>query len=508
MPSSRFSLHWILVTVLILFLGALYASTLAPGLSWAHNGADGGDFISAAATNGIPHPTGYPTYLLLAHAFQLIPVGSLAFRTNLLSAVCAVAAAVFVYLSVARLPFLSRRSSWLAGGVAALAYGLSPLVWSQAVITEVYSLQALFLALILFLWAYGVDRKPHGPGRYDIAIGLVTGLAIGNHLTTIFLFPLAFLMGGVISHEDAEKVQRRSLARRWKVRWASIGVRLGGLLVGMLVYLVLPLWAISRPAINWGNPITLKNFIWLVSGKLYAGRVFGVPLDFVVPRIQYWANLLIDQFGWVGLAIGLYGLLFSRGQSIKNFYLGTGWLFFVFSVFSIGYNSYDSDVYLIPAFLVYALWVGVGAVEIVGWCYRRKAWIGVLAGILILSGLIVPAAIHYRVVDASHDQRAENFGREVFRSAPSDAIIFTKGDEATFALRYFQFALHQRPDVVLIVPTLLPYDWYRTTLNFAYPTLEVPDHSAQPWDLAIIQANPERPMCIASYQETIEFSCQ
>jgi hypothetical protein len=154
----------------------------------------------------------------------------------------------------------------------------------------------------------------------------------------------------------------------------------------MLVYLVLPLWAISRPAINWGNPITLKNFIWLVSGKLYAGRVFGVPLDFVVPRIQYWANLLIDQFGWVGLAIGLYGLLFSRGQSIKNFYLGTGWLFFVFSVFSIGYNSYDSDVYLIPAFLVYALWVGVGAVEIVGWCYRRKAWIGVLAGILILSG--------------------------------------------------------------------------------------------------------------------------
>jgi hypothetical protein len=270
----------------------------------------------------------------------------------------------------------------------------------------------------------------------------------------------------------------------------------------------LPLWAISRPAINWGNPVTLKNFIWLVSGKLYAGRVFSLPLDFVVPRLQYWANLLMEQFGVLGLAVGVYGLLFGRGQSMKYFYLGTGWLFLSFSVFSIGYNSYDSEVYLIPAFMALAPWVGIGAAKIVEWCWQRKAWMGAAAGALILLGLIVPAAIHYRTVDASHDQRAEDFGREIFRSAPSDAIIFTEGDEATFALRYFQFALHQRTDVVLIAPTLLPYDWYRATLKVVYPALAVPEHSTRPWDQAIMQANPERPTCLASYQESTEFSCQ
>ena len=39
--------------------------TAAPGLTWAHFGADGGDLLAAAAVHGIPHPPGYPLYLLL-----------------------------------------------------------------------------------------------------------------------------------------------------------------------------------------------------------------------------------------------------------------------------------------------------------------------------------------------------------------------------------------------------------------------------------------------------------
>src|SRR5512134_545866 len=73
----------------LVVLAIAYASTLAPGITWANNGTDSGDLITAAATLGVAHPTGYPTYLLLARFFQLIPVGSLAFRTNLLSALFA-----------------------------------------------------------------------------------------------------------------------------------------------------------------------------------------------------------------------------------------------------------------------------------------------------------------------------------------------------------------------------------------------------------------------------------
>ena len=52
----------------------LYARTLAPGLTWVHDGSDGGDLLAAALTRGVPHPSGYPTYqLLLRGAFALYP---------------------------------------------------------------------------------------------------------------------------------------------------------------------------------------------------------------------------------------------------------------------------------------------------------------------------------------------------------------------------------------------------------------------------------------------------
>jgi hypothetical protein len=507
MLRSRSSLHWIIIGLLVLSLGAVYAATLAPGLSWANNGADGGDFISAVATAGIPHPTGYPTYLLLAGVFRMIPLGSLTFRMNLFSAACAVAAAILVYCAVAR--FLSSsRLNWLAGGIAALAFGLSPLVWSQAVITEVYGLQTLFVALFVYLWSYGINLKSDRAIFYDITAGLVAGLALGNHLTSVFLLPVVFAMGGAITKEHTETVARfQNWMRGWKINRASLARRFCAFLAGLLVYIALPLRAMANPPVNWGDPVTLQNFLALVSGRLYSGLVFALPGDYILPRLQYWAHLLSDQFGWLGLAIGIYGLLFSHAQGLKRIYPGMAWLFIALSIFSIGYNSYDSQVYLIPAFLVAAIWVGVGALELVAWASRRAGWLGVMTAIVIMVGLIVPAAFHYPEVDASHDDRAENFGREVFRSAPAQAIIFTQGDEATFALRYFQYVLHQRADVALVVADLMPYDWYRTGLAFTYPTLHVPEQAVKDWSGTVIQTNPGRPVCEVSYLQATEISC-
>ncbi|HLO31264.1 MAG TPA: DUF2723 domain-containing protein, partial [Anaerolineales bacterium] len=88
--------NWLPALILACSLSAIYLSTLAPGLSWANDGSDGGDLIAAAATNGNAHPTGYPLYLILARIFQFLPVGSLAWRTNLMSALATVCAAVLI----------------------------------------------------------------------------------------------------------------------------------------------------------------------------------------------------------------------------------------------------------------------------------------------------------------------------------------------------------------------------------------------------------------------------
>ena len=85
---------------------ALYLSTLAPTLTWGNEniGVDGGELLAAANTLGIPHPPGYPTYTLLLKLFAtVVPVGDLAYRGNLLSAILASGSVVLLYLVILRL---------------------------------------------------------------------------------------------------------------------------------------------------------------------------------------------------------------------------------------------------------------------------------------------------------------------------------------------------------------------------------------------------------------------
>jgi uncharacterized membrane protein len=80
-------------------LGALYAASAAPGVTWW----DAGEFIAAVHTLGIPHPPGTPLYILVAHAWSmLLPGVDTATATNLLSVVCTAAAGAAIAALVAR----------------------------------------------------------------------------------------------------------------------------------------------------------------------------------------------------------------------------------------------------------------------------------------------------------------------------------------------------------------------------------------------------------------------
>src|SRR4051812_40341951 len=148
---------------------------LAPGVTWANDGADSGDLITAAATLGVAHPTGYPTYLILARLFQLIPLGDLAFRTTLLSAAAGLLAALVVYSIVRALVGELGWRTIVVAGTAALALGLAPVFWSQAVVAEVYTLNALFVGLILLFTLRAIQRPAAAPWHTPLQ-GLVVGL--------------------------------------------------------------------------------------------------------------------------------------------------------------------------------------------------------------------------------------------------------------------------------------------------------------------------------------------
>ncbi len=453
-------------TTLVVLLGVVYSNTLAPDLTWANRGADGGDLITAAATGGVAHPSGYPTYLVLARLFQLLPWGTLAFRTNLLSAVCSIAAALIVSYVVVGISEGSKEVRNLSGFLAGLGFGLSPLLWSQSVITEVYTLHALFIAVILWVILqhdHGPTTREHWVDRFG---GVIFGLALGNQLTVVFLFPVWYL---------AHAVERVHPSGRWMVRWGRLGNRTGGLLLGLLIYLLVPIWARSGSPVNWGNPVDLEGLWWLISGQLYQNRILNLSPEFLWPRVQSWAGYLRSQYGFVGLGLGFYGLFYGQPRQRRLFYSLTLWMFALYSAFAIGYNSKDSYILLIPAFQAFALWLGVGAANVLNALFPKGLVWGVMSASVLLGFMALNAWQTYPQVDASADTRATDFAHAVMEQAPSDAILLTTEDEDSFALWYYHYALGQRPDVKIVIKGMVKHGWYRDLLRSTYPQLILPE---------------------------------
>lgn len=199
---------------------------------------DSGELTLAAATLGIAHPPGYPVYTLLGHLFSWLPVGSVAFRLGLMSAVFAALAATFMTLIVAELARLEERparqrgrkrkrgkkgrrdkkerphepkdepgaaASRLRGALpvaAGLSFAFSLTLWNYAVQAEVYTMTIAFLTGIIFLVLRWHRLRADGgkSGRTLVVAALFLGLGLGVHHSTIVLalpaLPWLLLRGG------------------------------------------------------------------------------------------------------------------------------------------------------------------------------------------------------------------------------------------------------------------------------------------------------------------------
>ncbi|MGE5462000.1 MAG: DUF2723 domain-containing protein [Syntrophothermus sp.] len=481
----------------------IYLRTLAPGLTWLHHGSDGGDLIAATATGGIPHPTGYPLYLLLARVFQFLPVGSLAYRTNLMSAIFAMLASLLIYGIVVRhLPAGHGLLRGLAGMAAGFASGLAPLVWSQAVITEVYTLQAFLVAAIISVYS----GSPSLLKARDGWRGLVLALALANHITSLLLVPAALVLGSVqrLGGEPASQEKRLPrLGHRYRFSVQALGWQLLWLLAGLSLYLVLPLRALAHPLINWGNPLTLDRLWWVVSGQYYQSVFFRLVTVHVWEQLAVWMKFSLMQMGAIAILVGLLNLILL--ERLSRLVLLTIWAAATSLLFVYFYHPADAEVYLLPLLISCSIWLGLGTGRLAGGLSRYSPGLSVGFTILVFGIVLLRPSFYFHQVDASQNHEAERFGRQVLSSAPENAILFARGDQALFTLWYFHFALGQRPDVAVLATDLLPYDWYQENLRYAYPSLSLPGEMLFPETIA--RANSNRPTCRVEYSNGRKVSC-
>jgi len=318
----------------------LYLKTLAPTVLYLQDPKllDAVMLQMQVSVLGITHPTGYPTYLMLTHLFTHLPFGDPAYRVNLGSAVYAALAVVAVYAAGL---LLGRRVVAAASG--ALAFGLGTALWSQAVIAEVYTLNALLVSatiVVLLLW------REYRKDRYLLLSAFLVGLCLTNHLTSGLLLPASLLLVALVDW-------RRLVDVRLVVRGAGL------FLLGLTPYLYLPIRAAMDPPMEANNPTDFGRFWYVVSGGNLTGSFFSFgPSELPERMVFYWEHLL-DNMPFLVVMVALTGavvmLLKDRAVGLFLGFLFFGWLFH-----AVENNIPDIDLYFIPTYLILSLWAAAG----------------------------------------------------------------------------------------------------------------------------------------------------
>lgn len=411
----------------------LYLATLAPTiLPYAQEMIDTPVLVVNAYVLGIPHPPGYPTYTLLTHLFTYLPVGDVAYRVNLASAVFgALAVVVVFFVGLA----LGGRIAGAAAG--ALVFGTSPMFWSQAVIAEIYTLHSLFLALVILILLVWRERREN---RYLLLAAFVTGLAMTHNTTSGLLLPAGLIFVCL--------VEPRKLVE-WRLWLKGAGL----FFLGLLPYVYLPVRARMDPPINLGDPSTFGRFFDLISGQRFKGNMFVFGPGELLERFFIYLGYLVGQLHWAALAMGVVGAVYLLVRDRAGAAL-LGALFLGFLFFALDYDIQDYYYYFIPTYLFLCVFAAAGFGVLLKWAEGFTAQMtspkarGVVLAALSLLILAVPLiglGDTYRVTDQSQNYEGSRIVDVVDREVRPGAIVI----QHRSPLQYMQLVEARREDIEL-----------------------------------------------------------
>lgn len=428
---------------------------------------DSGELTAAVGTLGIPHPSGYPLYVMLGHLWtRLLFMADVALAMSLLSAVCAAGAAAGLY-HVARLAGISRAGAALA----ALLLAVGPSFWSQANIQRVYALNALFVvAATGTMLAWFQDRSP----RALVATFLLCGLGAANHTFMAIYAVAAGLF--MLSVEPQLLLSPLQTLRR--------GVTIGlAFIVGLAPYAYLPIRSSMNPRLDWGNPESLQGFLDVVLRRDFWQRAWiEQPADVLTAGTD-WAVSLGDESAWIGLGLAMVGLAWgARHRAPVLLPL----LVMIGNVAAMSLHGSRSDIfiwhrYYIPSYIMLALLAGYGWHAIAARAAKPWHWV-----ILALPAYLLVTG--YSAYDRSRFDFGEDFATMVLDSLPPGANLIATDDNVLFVLIYLHLVEGRRPDVNLILQGVGKADLPPLRFNPETEPLFFTHHPN--WDLPALEIVP------------------
>lgn len=437
----------------------IYILTLAPDVYFT----DSGELASVATSLGIAHPTGYPLFTLVGYLWANLLPWSAIYNLNLMAAFFTAGSAVFLYLNVLNISSkfrfvrgLARASYELDNHILSLfitlGYSFALTTWQQATSVEVYSLQLFIVNIFLFIIfkAYYSETKSD---KYLILSGFILGLGFANHLTSFMLIPA----GLIIFFTKTKKYDS-------KAKYKLLAIVVASTLLGVMLYLYLPLRSAQSPIFNWGEVHrSFDKFMYHVTGAQYQVWMFSGDDTIWKGNLKLFFELIPSQITWIGIIFSFYGLyVLYRGDKVVLSVLLSTALLCVF--YSMNYSIHDIDSYFVTAYIAIAIIVAISAKQLVN---HNNKLIYIFAFIPLFN-----LYSNYEKADLSDDNTVSEYYRLVTQSAQKDAIIISsQWDFWVSAFWYKEKIEGKRSDIILIEKELLRRTWYVNSLQQWYPSI-------------------------------------
>ena len=430
---------------------------------------DSGELIVSAANLDIAHPPGYPLHTLLGWVFsKIIFFGDIGWRVNVMSAFFGAATVTILYLILKKL---------IKNDVIAFCFSLffafTDIFWSQAIRTEVYTLNIFFLALItylLLLWHLTDKRK------YLYLTALAFGLSLCNHHMMALAGPPILIF---------------VLVRNWRevINPKNILIVIALFFVGLVPYAYLPIRTTLAP---YDNPAYIKHeglYTWdkftaFVNRSIYGGTVSitheeekGTKTPAVISFLEdtgatigRYAKQLADNnaTGFISMMRDISGqllliplLLFIPGiyylyRKSKKYAVFI-FLTFIFyttiqlTFIAMGHNLvpftvFSNRPFYIPSIFITAIISAAGLQFLYDLLKNKTLQQAAVLIVVVLS--VTPLIINFPQENESKNYIAHDFSMNLLESLPPDSYMLSTGkDNLTFPLYYLSKIEKVRPDV-------------------------------------------------------------
>jgi len=289
-------------------------------------GGDTSWYMSELPQMSLLPPTGYPVFSIIGKLFSIIPIGPLALRLNLISAVFGALTILFLFLAINKLA-----KNEYAALIASLSFAFVYPYWFFASRLEFDTLNSFFIAISLFA-IFSYKESPSRKNLYFCFACL--GFLFTNHPIAFFIMPAFLILTIILNPKIFKSIKAVFLS---------------------ILFFVLPLFSYAYTYIRFfqisGKTNTLLRFVYYITGREATGETFGGSfgdkhISGIIKVMLDYLKLIYSYYGIVLVIIALAGLIYLFKKN---------WKTAAFSLIAIILNLVITTQYLDWAVLNYTL---------------------------------------------------------------------------------------------------------------------------------------------------------